>query len=53
MFTDWSELAGLTLEQARYFYARGALWGIVTTLVVTHAVVPWICKHLPKNRRPQ
>jgi hypothetical protein len=45
MFTDWTEI------DPRYFFARGALWGIVMTTWVACFVVPWLRRKL-RDRRP-
>jgi len=38
MFTDWS----IATESSRYFYLRGALWGVVISSLFWCIVVPWL-----------
>jgi hypothetical protein len=36
MFTDW------TMVDPHYFYFRGALWGFVVAMLLSHVVFPFI-----------
>lgn len=44
MFTDW------TTTDPRYFWARGALWGVIATLFVIFVAIPWVRKKLGDRR---
>jgi hypothetical protein len=42
MFTDW------TMEDPRYFYARGVIYGVVLATMFWTLLVPWLCERFRK-----
>lgn len=47
MFTDWS----VACENARYFYMRGALWGIVAASLVWRVLVLSVRRWVDKGHK--
>ena len=42
MFTDW------TMQDHRYFYARGVIYGVVLATMFWKVFVPWLCERFRK-----
>ncbi len=46
MFTDWTQI------DPHYFWARGALWGLVAATLFWRVVFPWLnAKYVERRQR--